>query len=255
RDALGRRDSGPRERLVTLFDTLGKHLATSLDEYWKIKAAVSGQQRMSRPPHLREFGRVKKTLLGRLMAATNSEQAWSALLEVERSLNQWETLTDLDDLWTKLLIAKLASFVTYITTYSSLENDGGHTPYFDPPKSAFNSTTIDERLSTCKSRVIEVAQRFLEDNPYLSAVVDTELRGSGVFLNGRPLDQAPWGSTVGDDSALMRRSLLAEVSFFALKVADLPPAGAKRQELRARHRSFNECASRARRGSDEEYAG
>ncbi|KAF4669217.1 hypothetical protein FOL46_001542 [Perkinsus olseni] len=249
RDTLGRRDSRPRERLVTLLNTLGEHLATSLDEYGKIKAAAStekgevsgqGQEGMSRPPQLREFGKVKKTLLGRLMAATNSEQARSALMEVERSLSRWEAVTDLDDLWTKLLIAKLASFVAYITAYSSQENDEGHTPYFDPPKSAFNSIKTDERLSTCKGRVIEVARRFLEDNPYLSAVVDTELRGSGVFLSGRPLDEAPWGSTVGEDCALMRRSLLAEVSFFALKVANLPPAVAQRQKLRARHRSLHE---------------
>ncbi|KAF4693058.1 hypothetical protein FOZ63_023448 [Perkinsus olseni] len=83
RDTLGRTDSRPRERLVTLLNTLGEHLATSLDEYGKIKAAAatekgeaSGQwqEGMSRPPQLREFGKVKKTLLGRLMAATNSEQ-------------------------------------------------------------------------------------------------------------------------------------------------------------------------------------
>ncbi|KAF4695294.1 hypothetical protein FOZ60_005159 [Perkinsus olseni] len=217
RDTLGRRDSRPRERLVTLLNTLGEHLATSLDEYGKIKAAaatekgeVSGQGQ-----EVAGVRKVKKTLLGRLMAATNSEQARSALMEVERSLSRWEAVTDLDDLWTKSVIAKLASFVAYIAAYSSQENDEGHTPYFDPPKSTLNSIKTDERLSTCKGRVIEVARRFLEDNPYLSAVVDTELRGSGVFLSGKPLDEAPWGSTVGEDCALMRRSLLAEVSFFA----------------------------------------
>ncbi|KAF4674128.1 hypothetical protein FOL47_009665 [Perkinsus chesapeaki] len=188
---------------------------------------------------IRELRRVKKILVGGFSEAMSSDEARSTLLQAEKILRQWEAIIEIDDLWTKLVIAKLTAFIIYIITYLTQELQHCHTPYLDPPKSNPIKNT-DNLLSACKARVIEVAKGFIGDNPYLSAAVNSELREASVFLNGQPLTAVPWGPDISSASMEIRRAFIAEASLFTLAVASLPFGDEQWKELCISHKKLEE---------------